>query len=38
MGAKLPDVTKEDAQQVRSGTVWEAAEYIVPVAPILALY
>jgi hypothetical protein len=38
MGPKLPDVSKKDAQQVRSGTLWEAAEYLVPVAHFLALY
>jgi len=38
MGTKLPDVTKQEAQQVRSATLWEVADSLDPVASILALY
>jgi len=38
MGTKLSDVTKQEAQKIQSGTLWEVAEYQVPVAPIMALY
>jgi hypothetical protein len=38
MGPKFQDGNKQEAKQFRSGTLWEVAEYLAYVAPILALY